>query len=83
MLGKAVNTLGLVLNLLGVVLLFRYGMPFHVPTGGTVTVAIDATDQAEVALERKYMCLGYVGLAFLVLGTLSQLVATWIPSDEC
>ena len=39
---------------IGVVLLFRYGMPFHVPTGGISRLALEGIDQAEVALEGKY-----------------------------
>jgi hypothetical protein len=80
---KAVNTLGLVFNLLGVFILFRYGMPFHIPTGGANTLLLEGTDQAAVALEHKYMLLGYVGLAFLVLGTVLQIIATWMPSKDC
>ena len=57
-------------------------MPFHVPTGGAISLVLEGRDQAEVALERKYECLGYVGLAFLVLGAILQLAATWLPLDE-
>jgi len=73
---KAINTLGLVLELLGVVILFRFGMPFHVPTGGADMLSAEGIDQAAVALEYRYMIFGYAGLALLVLGTLLQIIAT-------
>ena len=74
---KTINTLGLVLELIGVFLLFRFGMPFHVPTGGASLLTGYEIDQAVVALEQCYMVWGYVGLALLLLGTALQIVATW------
>ena len=37
------NTIGLVLTILGVLGLFRYGMPFHVPTGGRTFLTMTST----------------------------------------
>src|SRR5262249_14284167 len=75
---KVVNTLGLVLELLGVLILFWFGMPFHVPTGGVTTMSTGEIDQAAVALELRYTIFGYVGLALLVIGTVLQITATWL-----
>jgi hypothetical protein len=69
------NLTGLFLELVGVFILFRYGMPFHVPTHGTITLIIERRDLQAVALERRYELLGYVGLGLLVGGTLLQMWA--------
>jgi hypothetical protein len=66
---------GLALNLVGVLILFRYGMPFHVPSGGAVHLILEKTDQAEIELERRYTLYGYVGLFLLIAGTNLQMVA--------
>jgi hypothetical protein len=50
---RVLNLIGLVLNLAGVLILFRYGMPFHVPTGGAVSLITEQLDQAEIALEHR------------------------------
>jgi hypothetical protein len=72
---RALNVIGLLLNLAGVVILFRYGMPFHVPTGGAVPLITETRDQATIALEQRYEILGYIGLASLLVGTICQGIA--------
>jgi Rap1a immunity proteins len=55
----ALNIIGLVLNLVGVIILFRYGMPFHVPTGGATYIISHQVDAGEKALERRYELFGF------------------------
>ena len=74
---RALNVTGLILNLVGVLILLRYGMPFHVPTGGAVSLTLETRDQATIALEQRYEIYGYIGLGFLILGTVLQMVAAW------
>ena len=74
---RALNLIGLLLNLAGVLILFRYGMPFHVPTGGAVALITETRDQATIALEQRYEIYGYIGLGFLIVGTVSQMIAAW------
>ena len=74
---RALNLIGLSLNLIGVLILFRYGMPFHVPSGGAVHLILEKTDQAEIDLERRYKVYGYIGLFLLVAGTFFQMLAVW------
>jgi hypothetical protein len=74
---RVLNIIGLLLNLVGVVILFRYGMPFHVATGGAVSLITEKLDQADIALEQRYEVYGYIGLALLIVGTIFQVVAAW------
>ena len=70
------NIVGLITNLLGVVLLFRYGMPYRVRTGGnTGTWHTASLDPKIVALEKRYSRAGWLGLAFVVTGTALQIAA--------
>ena len=67
------TTAGLVLSLVGVVLLFRYGMPYRVRTRGQpIRVAI-SSDPRAATLERRYEMLGWLGLFLVVLGTICQI----------
>jgi hypothetical protein len=73
----ALNITGLVLNLVGVIILFRYGMPFQVPTGGAVHIITEQVDAAETALESRYEVFGYFGMLVIVVGTGMQIVGAY------
>ena len=74
------SVLGLVLSLIGVVILFRYGMPYRVETGGAIPLAIEGEDEAAKATERKYRTLGWIGLGMIILGTALQIAGVVNPS---
>jgi hypothetical protein len=74
---RVLNLTGLGLSLVGVVTLFYFGMPFHVPTGGAEILAADKLDPAMIALEQRYMVYGYIGLLCLIVGTGFQAIAAW------
>ncbi len=68
---------GLILNLAGMILLFVYGMPkpapeSHEAAGETV---VSPRRAAELRMEMRGKIRGYGGLAFLVAGTLLQIIA--------
>ena len=71
------NVLGLLLNLIGIVLLFCVGMPFQIPAD----TKIGRWSTSSVSLRLKspddfYTILGIIGLSALILGTLLQILAT-------
>jgi hypothetical protein len=72
------NTIGLGLALLGVLVLFRYGMPFRVPADGGSVVVTNPTDEGE-AEEAMYKLLGWIGLTFAVVGTALQAISNFWP----
>jgi hypothetical protein len=73
---------GLLLGLVGVLILFRYGMPFHVPTHGLRYIHDSYTNSLGIALERRYTQLGYVGLGLLAAGTVLQMLALLPPRSK-
>lgn len=73
------NLIGLVCNLTGVVLLFIFGMPFHVPTEGKTFVIVSQRDEADIAKEARFKMFGGLGLGLIIVGTGFQLLATWLP----
>jgi len=60
----------------GVLLLFYYGMPGAVQTGGRPLVVADATPEAK-AEERRNMMLGYLGLGLTIFGAICSIVAAY------
>jgi hypothetical protein len=75
---KALNVFGLIFNLAGVVLLFLFGMPFRIASGGkTVTWTTTNIDLQVRKLDDIYSVLGWIGLLAIVFGTLLQIWATF------
>lgn len=79
---RLLNLIGLILGLAGVLILFRWGMPFRVETGGAVTIITEGSSQEAIAVERIYKVCGYVGLGLLILGTMLQVVAVLMPEKK-
>jgi hypothetical protein len=74
----ALNIVGLVLALAGVLLLFCYGMPYQVRTRGHGALLLEEEDHSQIAVERHYDRLGWLGLICIVLGTLCQIIANLV-----
>ena len=86
---KALNIIGLVLNILGVVIVFFYGFPQPTHEEGVSIDAEDATplgDGRTVAqhndvvrkTKARYLCMSRLALGLILLGFLFQLLATWM-----
>jgi len=75
--GPTWNTLGLVINLVGVFLLFRYGMPYRVETGGAIHRVVSQVDEKAKAAESIYRWLGWIGVLLILVGTVLQIVGAW------
>lgn len=70
--GKFAAIAGLTINLAGVVLLFRYGMPYRVETRGRSYLLLEEDDADAVRVEAFYRKLGKLGLVLIVIGTVLQ-----------
>jgi hypothetical protein len=77
---SALSIAGLLMNLGGVILLFGFGMPFRVRTGGYNFLFVDPADPKDVRAERWYGVLGWFGLALIVLGTAAQISAIFLST---
>jgi hypothetical protein len=73
------NVVGLAFTLIGILILFRWGMPFRVESHGAVALLNEATDERAIALDRIYMICGWMGLILLVVGVLLQIIAQLLP----
>jgi len=66
--------MGLIGNLAGVILLFRYGMPYAVRTGGADVIQTRQQDPEAIKREALYDRRGGLGLILIILGTLFQII---------
>jgi hypothetical protein len=73
---RTLNIVGVLLALAGVLLLFQYGMPYQIRTGGVIQFEADnPRDQNQIKLERRYDRLGWIGLICIVVGSVCQIIA--------
>jgi len=72
---------GLLLNLVGIVLLFLFEMPIRVATASRTALWTTSIDVQVKNLDDIFTTLGWIGLLALVLGTLLQVLAT-LPRER-
>jgi hypothetical protein len=57
-----------VFPLVGVLILFRWGMPFRVETHGEISIIAEQTDTKAIALDHIYTICGWAGLIWELSG---------------
>jgi hypothetical protein len=70
------NVFGLVLSLIGILLLFVFGMPFRVRSRGYSYELREEVDEQGLRLDAIFGALGWLGLILVVCGTLAQIRAS-------
>ena len=75
-----VNSMGLILDIAGVALLFKYGLPAEVrEMGGTLIVWGGGKSDDEAKREhRHYRRMSRIGLGCLIFGFILQLVSNFV-----
>nr|WP_294563293.1 hypothetical protein [uncultured Rhodopila sp.] len=76
---KWVNVFGLVLGGVGVIGLFRYGLPPFLPTDGAVLLTGAEVDEAARATEYRYIAISWASLSCIISGIGLQISAEFIP----
>ena len=83
---KALETVAIVCNLAGVLLLFRYGMPYRVATPDGKQplrwLVNDEIDPETVRLDRFYSRLGKLGLFLVVISNLILVALVWLDRSS-
>jgi hypothetical protein len=74
---NAWSIIGLVTNLVGVVLLFRFGIPYYVRTDGSISLILESKDADQARREKIADRIGWAGLGLVVLGTICQILGAW------
>jgi hypothetical protein len=75
---KVVNSIGLVMDVVGVLLLFKFGLPEDVRRKGQSYLLLEETDQNEIAKAECYDFWARIALGLVVLGFVAQLVSNFL-----
>lgn len=72
------NSIGLVLDIAGVILLYQYGLPEPLSRTGAKHLILEQSDAAEADKAKRYDCLARVGVSLLILGFGFQLISNFL-----
>jgi hypothetical protein len=75
---RLLNLIGLTFGLIGVLTLFRWGMPVRVTYGDAPSITSDAAPPRAKA----YLLRSWVGLCLLILGWALQVIVILMSSDD-
>lgn len=73
-----INSLGLVLDIVGALSLFFFGLPPKIDPDGHIYIVTGGIDQEEVEKSKKYKFCSYLGIGFLLVGFIFQLIGNFI-----
>ena len=79
---RLLNLIGLTFGLLGVLILFRWGMPYRINCGDDPAITSGAGPPRAKAPNHVYLLCGWIGLCFLILGWALQAIAILTSSDD-
>ena len=73
-----VNSAGLILDIVGAVLVWRYGLPKAISRTGASHLILEETDEGEIAEARRYDRIAQLGIGLLIAGFCLQLVSNFL-----
>ena len=76
------STAGLILSLIGILLLFRNGMPHRVRAGGQPVSGMTDGKPQPVAVAPPYDKLGWLGVFLIVIGTICQIIGAYLSASS-
>lgn len=74
--GAGISIAGLVFDIVGVGLIFKFGLPPSVSRGGTAALLLEENDARESDKAALFDVLGSVGLFLLIIGFAAQAIGT-------
>lgn len=73
-----VSSFGLVLDIVGAVLIYLYGLPENISRTGVVSITLEQVDENEIIKAKKYDLKSRIGIILLILGFFLQLVGNFL-----
>ena len=75
---KTLNSFGLFLDIVGAILIFKYGLPEPISREGHISLITEQEDEQEKKKAKTYDQRARMGLIFLILGFGFQLVSNFL-----
>jgi len=79
---QELNIIGLSLDLIGVLMLFKFGLPADLNRGGRGHLMLLRVDETEKKKAKKYDILSYIALSFIIIGFVFQLSANLVKGSN-
>lgn len=73
-----ISSIGLILDIIGVLFVFKYGLPEVLDRQGRGFLLLEGTDDAEAAKARHYDRMARIGLFLIIAGFVLQLIGNWL-----
>jgi hypothetical protein len=70
-----INSIGLIFDIIGVILLFKYGLPSEISKDGSIGLSLQDTDDNDVKKWKTYNLWSKIGLSFILIGFAFQLIS--------
>lgn len=74
---NVLNIIGLILDIFGVLMLFKYGLPPEVSKDGAVYIICNEHDEEEIKKAKKYVRFSTIALSMLFIGFVFQILANF------
>jgi hypothetical protein len=72
---NTLTNIGLFLDIIGVLFLFKYGLPSNISQTGSVNLILEQTNENEIHKWKKYNRMSRVGLLFILIGFVLQILS--------
>ena len=76
-LSAIISSIGLLLDVAGAVIIYRFGLPENIDRSGTKYIVGVEVDEAEIAMAKFYDRMSFVGISLLVIGFSLQALGNW------
>lgn len=77
-----IATIGLLLDIVGVIILWRFGLPPSVDREGRIRYVAPSKDESEILKARRSDVLSRLAIVLILLGFALQIVALHFPSSD-
>lgn len=71
------NVIGLILDIIGVILLWKFGLPENIDRSGTIVLAAEGCDESEKKKASMYDRISQFALLLLIVGFALQIVGNF------
>jgi len=75
---KLINASGLIFDIIGILILWKFGLPKSISRTGAQFIITEETNEEEIAKAVKYDAFAKVGLVFIITGFILQLISNFI-----
>ncbi len=72
------NSAGLLCDITGAILLFKFGLPENISKKGHINLILEQIDENEKRKAKKYDLWGKIGLILIIIGFVFQLLSSFV-----